>query len=402
MSLIDLSQTFRIADAVDIAFVAILIYVVLSWVQVRAARSIAFPLLGVVAVYWLAQWLDLYLTTSVFQFGLIGIFLAFVLVFQQDIRREFERLTTRRPTPRETEGADALVDLVVEGVGQLAEKRIGALLVCPGREPIERHVRGGVRVDAEISRPLLHSIFHPASPGHDGAVVLRGGRIDSLGLHLPLSSDLSQFPHGGTRHAAALGLAERCDALVVVVSEERGSISTAEDGALREVKLEQLVKQLKRHAWIAPVRQRDQVPAKERLRKAGLQLLSILVAGILWLAFASHTETIQRTIVVPIEYRGLSEGLIVDNLDVTYAQIALQGSEQTFDTLEVARVAVSIDLDGAEPGQRWYQMTKESLKGLPGELRVLEIQPRQIPLQIRTGAPPTTNQPPKRSSGPSS
>jgi DNA integrity scanning protein DisA with diadenylate cyclase activity len=109
---------------------------------------------------------------------------------------------------------------------------MGALIVIPGRESIERHTEGGIEIDARLSEPLLLSLFDPNSPGHDGAVVIQGSRISAFAVHLPLST----VPAGrGTRHAAALGLAERCDALCVVVSEERGTISLAREGAIRPI-----------------------------------------------------------------------------------------------------------------------------------------------------------------------
>jgi len=104
-----------------------------------------------------------------------------------------------------------------------------------GWRPLDRHIHGGVPVDAEISQPLLLSIFHPKSPGHDGAILIENDRITSLGVHLPLTKQVDKVHDCGTRHAAALGLAEGCDAFVVAVSEERGTITIVQDGELTEV-----------------------------------------------------------------------------------------------------------------------------------------------------------------------
>ena len=105
--------------------------------------------------------------------------------------------------------------------------------MLPHREPIDSHVEGGIPLDGRLSEPLLLSIFDPSSPGHDGAVILRGAQLERFAVHLPLSANRAALGPGGTRHAAALGLSERCDATCIVVSEERGTVSIARDGAIR-------------------------------------------------------------------------------------------------------------------------------------------------------------------------
>src|SRR5262249_56151173 len=110
---------------------------------------------------------------------------------------------------------------------------LGALFVLPRPEPIEGHVGGAIPLGGRISEPLLLSIFDASSPGHDGAVILRGSQLERFAVHLPLSVNRAALGAGGTRHAAALGLSERCDATCIVVSEERGTVSVARDGAIR-------------------------------------------------------------------------------------------------------------------------------------------------------------------------
>ena len=112
----------------------------------------------------------------------------------------------------------------------MAKKRIGALIVLQGNDPLERHINGGTSLDGLVSEPLLESLFDPHSIGHDGAVIINGNRIAKFGCHLPLSINTSKYGNIGLRHTAALGLAERSDAICVVVSEEKGTISTGLSG----------------------------------------------------------------------------------------------------------------------------------------------------------------------------
>ena len=149
------------------------------------------------------------------------------------LRRLFEQIAVlglrRRPARTRTDGIATLAGALL----RLARAHIGALVVVPGREPVERHLLGGIALDAAISEELLLSIFDPRSPGHDGAVLVQGDRLGRFAVLLPISEDHPHLGPGGTRHAAARGLAERCDALCVVVSEERGTVAVASAGELQ-------------------------------------------------------------------------------------------------------------------------------------------------------------------------
>ena len=104
------------------------------------------------------------------------------------------------------------------------------MIVLQGNDPLERHINGGTNLDGIVSEPLLESLFDPHSIGHDGAVIIDGNRVTKFGCHLPLSMNTSKYENIGLRHTAALGLAERSDAICIVVSEERGTISLAYHG----------------------------------------------------------------------------------------------------------------------------------------------------------------------------
>lgn len=130
--------------------------------------------------------------------------------------------------------------MIVSSVQYLAKKKIGALIVLVGKNHVERFLEGGYPIDGKFSEPLLLSIFDTRTPGHDGAVVIENGLITKFGAHLPLSDDFKKFGNLGTRHTAGLGLSERTDALVLIVSEERGTITVARHGDLKVVNVEKL------------------------------------------------------------------------------------------------------------------------------------------------------------------
>lgn len=372
----------RIADVLDIAIVSVALYLLLTWLRSRASRSLGMVLLLLTATFLLARWLDLYMTTAAFQYGLTGLVLAFVLVFQQDIRHGVDRLAAYRWFTGSAGNAptDAVSDAIVEAVVAMAKQRTGALVVFPGREPLDRHVRGGIDVDAEISFPLILSIFHSDSPGHDGAIVIENSRIERLGVHLPLTSELQKLGSGGTRHAAALGLAERCDAMIVVVSEERGTITIAREGDISVVDSAALSDLLRGYFT-------DQAKPKDAssiplLGNLGIKCLAVVLGMIMWYSFAYRTDTIQRTFGVPVEYRNLPEDWEIDEPKTTYVDVTLSGSEPAFAMLDPAAMTVSVQLDQVGDRRVIRVPSASSLKNIPTDLTVERAIPEEVVVRI--------------------
>ncbi len=377
----------RPADFLDVALVSIFIYGIFVWLRERASRALGQIAALLIVVFLLARWLDLYLTTMLFHFGAVGILLALVLVFQHDIRMGFERLSSSRwfRRARAADSSQTPAETIIESLVQMSRQRTGALIVFPGNQPLDHHLRGGVAVDAEISLPLILSIFHAESPGHDGAVLIDGNRIRQLGLYLPLTTQISKLARGGTRHAAALGLAECCDATVVVVSEERGTISIAQQGELQAVGPEELPDRLQR--CLGGSSSPAQLPLKSHLTDLGTKLAAVMCAVTLWFLFAYQTDTIQRTFVVPIEYRNLPDGWEILSPKPTYAEITLSGSEPTFAMLDPAAFALSLEIspDDVKDSQRSvaFWETEPNLKNVPKELTLEDIVPRTVRVNIR-------------------
>ena len=225
----------RLADALDIAIVAVLLWMLIVWLRTTRARP-AFVGLGILGiVYLVVQQLELRLTVRIFQGFFAAVVLMLIVIFQDDLRRLFERIAVAGLRPRRARPGPGVIEILTRAAAELASSRTGALIVIPGRDPLGRHLEGGVHLRGRISEALLLSLFDPHSVGHDGAVIVEGNEVSRFGVHLPLSSDPAALGPGGTRHAAALGLAERNDALCIVVSEERGTISVARNGRLRQL-----------------------------------------------------------------------------------------------------------------------------------------------------------------------
>ena len=227
---------FGPSDALDVALVALLLYTGMSWLRRTHAALAVLGLSLLAGVYLAARALHLQLTTWVFQGSFAVLALALVVMFQDELRRGFEELASyalaRRGDRRPRLDTS---DVLARALADLAAAKIGALVVVAGGQRLDRLLQGGHELGGRLSPALLASLFDPHSPGHDGAVVIEDRDVTRFGAHLPLARGTAALRGLGTRHSAALGLSERSDALCLVVSEERGSVSAARSGELRQI-----------------------------------------------------------------------------------------------------------------------------------------------------------------------
>jgi diadenylate cyclase len=231
-------RTFQVSDALEIVLIAVLVYLVYRSLRgTRGARVVRGFVLVVVIGFFLLRVLTDYLHMQRISF-LYGqvlqvlLFLA-IVVFQPELRRSLMRLS-ENPLLRFflRQGASAFVDRIVRATGTLSRNKIGAIIAIERDSRLATLAENGTPMDAELSAELLTTLFWPGSPLHDMGVVIRGGRIAAAACEFPLSNQAILDPHLGTRHRAAVGLTEESDAVVVVVSEETGTISLAVGGNL--------------------------------------------------------------------------------------------------------------------------------------------------------------------------
>jgi len=222
------------SDALDIAIVSVLVYELLLLIRGTRAAQMALSGSFLLALYFLSQWLQLETVNWVIRNLGAYVVIAIIVLFQSDIRRalaHFGRAPFFRYFDR-GEQADETIEELVVAASTLAAKRIGAIVVLERQIGLRNYIEGGIPLDAMVTYDLLASIFQPASPLHDGAVIVQGDRIAAAACFLPLSVNPRVSRDLGTRHRAALGLTEENDAVAIVVSEETGAISLARNGDL--------------------------------------------------------------------------------------------------------------------------------------------------------------------------
>jgi uncharacterized protein (TIGR00159 family) len=377
-----IGASFRVTDAVDVLLVAIFVYSVILALKKARSRFVFLGLALLVALYAAAQQLALRVTLLLFHGAITVAVVALVVIFQEDIRRAFERLaaTPGRRLPRQNLPFEQTVDVVVQSAGELARRSLGALIVIKGHEPLERHITGGVILEGKLSDQLLLSIFHPSTPGHDGAVVVEEGRALLFGGHLPLTTSDRLDAHFGTRHAAALGLAECSDALVVVVSEERGAISLAHDGELKPISVRELSRALKTHFERLSPEVKLRWWSGALSRNMGAKVISLFVALGAWLLLVGHqSQVVERTVTVPVVVADVPERWLLEEPRPAQVRVTLSGTNGSFDRFQAAEAAVQPAVTELRQGTQRVAL-RETDMVLPAGISVVGLEPRFITL----------------------
>ena len=219
--------------ALDIALVCYVFLHLLRLVRGTRTGAVLVGLLVVFAGWWISGELGLTAMHTLLDNVIESLVIIIVVVFQADIRRALARMGGSPRRWGRTYQTPQIIPEVVAAAARLADKHTGALIVIERGAELGHRIEGAALLDATVSRGLLLSIFNPSSPLHDGAVVIREGRVAAAGYFMPISSGTHLPDELGTRHRAAIGLTEDVDAVVLVVSEESGEISLALDGTLR-------------------------------------------------------------------------------------------------------------------------------------------------------------------------
>ena len=231
--------TIRVSDLIDIAILAFLIYHIFWFMRKTSSGRVLKGIMVLILTMWLASAIQLtatsWLLNRVVEWGI----LVLVILFQPEIRRFLERMgssslgqvfAASRTSPMDLESA---IDQTVEAYTDMSRDKVGALMVFERQNLLDDVIKTGTALDCAVSSELLKNIFFVKAPMHDGAVIVRHGRVLGAGCMLPLSKNVNLSRDLGMRHRAGIGMSENSDAVVVIVSEETGSISVAIGGMLK-------------------------------------------------------------------------------------------------------------------------------------------------------------------------
>jgi len=226
------------SDYLDIILVAFLIYKLLPMIRTPSIMRIARTVVAIVVIAWATDAMKLHTISFILnQFLAVGL-LAFVILFQPELRRMLDHLGNVKlrnffSPSKPLQEMDAVIAQAVMACEIMSREKIGALIVFAREQRLEEYFKTGSQIDGRVSEQLIRNIFFPKASLHDGAMIIRDGRIAAAGCVLPLSDSVRLSADLGTRHRAGVGMSEASDAVVVIVSEETGTISVAVGGMLK-------------------------------------------------------------------------------------------------------------------------------------------------------------------------
>ncbi len=376
----------RFADILDILFLTILSYHLYLWFRGTKAYKALIGLLVLGVAFTLARTWGLFLTTWVFQIFWQVLVILLIILFQSEIRQVLERVDPLQALRlRKFSLPEKWVPEFTQGVFSLAKRTIGALIVIERQDRVKEFITEGQHLEGKPSPELLLSIFHKESPLHDGAILIQRGNITQAACYLPLSPESDLPKEWGTRHRAALGLSERCDAMIIVVSEERGEVSIGTSKKITPIDKPQQFSELITEA-IRPYNP-QRITWQERLRsfvtrRWQVKLGTLCLVSILWLLLAGQ-QNFETSFSVPLRIKDLPSTMqIIEPLDPK-VKIKVRGLRKDASILSEKNVSAQIDLSLAHPGKKEFTINREHIR-LPNErLYVVNIEPHQIEFKFK-------------------
>jgi len=381
-SLVLIKALLNWRTALDIFLIAAGLFFLYRTLLRLGTWRIVVGILAALGLFLIANFLDLrgieWIFGNLSQVAAIGL----IVIFQPEIRKIFERaVSVRRADTGDRE--DELSQIAAESLWKMAQQRRGAIVVFPGKEPVEEWLSGGYKLDAKPSSPLIMSIFDPNSPGHDGALIIQNGKFKRFGVRLPVSQSSRLPEEYGTRHHAAMGLAEQSDALVIVVSEERGRVTIFKNGRYRAATdPDQIRKKIISH-WKETASYFMNMPDRETRWKLLPQIIaSLIVAVFFWSTLiVAQGEILEKIIAVPVEYTAPPANLMLVGDKQKEVRLHLAGPRSELDAINPSQLNVKVDLSKAAAGKQTFPITADNIR-LPRDVRLLDVVPSGVELTL--------------------
>ena len=373
-------STIRWQDVVDISVNS---YILFRFYVLFRGTNVFQVLVGMTVLWFLqriAVSLGLIVTSWVVQ-GIVAVgAIIIIVVFRNEIRRVLQAKNLKSILwGLSYKTATTPTEIITDTVFQMAARRCGALIVFPGKEDLSGLVQGGTPWKGLITKEMIASIFWPENPVHDGAAIVQGDQITFVGTILPLSERDDLPSRYGTRHRAALGLAEASDAMVIVVSEERGDVLIAKGNRLREIKQKQtLENNIREHVGTAAIDKR--AARKEGLEITAAAMLSILFITGIWFSVSRGQDTLV-SLDIPIDYINRAAGTEIVDTSVKSVSLVLSGSGALVKSITPDQVGVRLDLSKTTVGRNTFTITSDNVS-LPPGIVLREVTPSEIDVLI--------------------
>jgi diadenylate cyclase len=386
MHVLAIIANLRFQDILDVLFLTVVAYHLYLWFRGTKALKALVGLLGLGIVFTVARTWGLFLTTWVFQILWQVLVILLIILFQSEIRQVLERVNPLQVFGlHKASVPEEWIPGFTKAIFALAKRKIGALVIIERTDRVQEFIAEGQPLRGEPGPELLMSIFQKESPLHDGAMLIQDGRVTQVACYLPLTPDEGLPKQWGTRHRAALGLSERCDAWVVVVSEERGEVSLAQEREMVHVADIERLSQLILEAMTPMSPERKSWWERIHLffvNRWQVKIGTLFLVASLWLMLAGQ-QNFEKTVTVPVEITNIPPKLEVLRPVNPKVEIKVRGLRKDVSTLNEKNVTADIDLSVARLGRRTFSITRNEIR-LPDEgMYVVDINPPQLKFEFK-------------------
>jgi len=383
VNLFAILSNIGLPDILDILFISIVAYQLYIWFWGTKAFKALIGIIALSGIFIVAKSWGLFLTTMVFQILWQVFVILLIILFQKEIRQMLERFNPLKTIGlKQKSSADDWVPGFANWAFDAARRRIGAVIVFERMDLVFDLITKGIAMECEPVPEILNSIFYKESPLHDGAGLISNGRLLKTSCFLPLSTREDLPQEWGTRHRAALGLTEQCDAWVMIISEERGEVSFASGQEIQKVKdprelstlMEDVVLEFKE----------PETNIKEKLKSwftRNYKVKAAVFASVfaLWLVFAGQ-QNFEKNINLPLHYKNIPAGLMVAESVNPDISITCRGLRKDVSLLNEKNVLLAVDLFSARLGTFPYNITMGNLTLPNDRVHVVQISPPKVEL----------------------
>ncbi|MBT4874913.1 MAG: diadenylate cyclase [Desulfobacula sp.] len=385
MNLFALLSNIGVPDILDILFISMVSYQLYIWFWGTKAFKALIGIVLLSGIFIVAKYWGLFLTTWVFQILWQVFVILLIILFQKEIRQMLERFNPLKNLGfKQGVARDNWIPEFADWAFDAAKRRIGALIVFERSDLTFDLVTKGISMECDPQPEILNSIFYKESPLHDGAILICRGKILKVSCYLPLSAREDLPQEWGTRHRAALGLTEQCDAWVMIISEERGEISFAGDQKVQKVKDQEELSTIIEDVIFS---QKDvDTNIKEKIiswftRNYKIKAAVFALVFILWMALAGQQD-FEKKIDLPLNFKNIPAELMVSRPNDLKISVTCSGLRKDVSQLNKNNLLTYIDLFSARPGTYFYSINTGNLILPNDRINIINITPPRIELTL--------------------
>ncbi len=372
-------QNLRWQDFIDIVINSYILFRIYVLFRGTTTFRVMLGITGLLFFQQIATALGLVVTSWLIQGITTVAAIIIIVIFQHEIRGVFQTTKWKnilwgipksyKETPSET---------IVETIFDFSENRTGALIVFPGKENLYSYIQRGIPWHGRISKEMLNTIFWHNNPVHDGAIIIDGDKIAEVACILPLSERKNLPSYFGTRHRAAVGLAEISDALVVIVSEERGTVTAVKGTNIENIKRKQdLTYAIDLH--LGKKNERG-IVRKETFQLSIAAILSVVFIASIWSNFLRSSDTLIN-LEVPIQFKNRQAGVEVVEVSENNVNLQISGSNALLRSISSDKLYAEIDLENVDIGENSFVLTSKNIQ-LPPGISLNQITPSTVNVLI--------------------